>query len=117
MGRLDPEPRMTIKALAGRGMTRSEIARLLGVTEGAVQHRLRRMSAVTRGGLGQTRFSIKAPCRPNLLFASGETTALGFGPAGGAGTVVVPRDVPQTIEFACPEVSMPRDACCVRHDA
>ena len=31
MGRLDPEARMTIKALAARGTTRSGIARLLGV--------------------------------------------------------------------------------------
>src|SRR3954465_2071317 len=45
MGRLDSEARMTIKALAGRGTTRSEIARLLGVTEGAVRHHLRRMAA------------------------------------------------------------------------
>jgi DNA-binding transcriptional ArsR family regulator len=45
MGRLDPEARMAIKALAERGTTRSEIARLLGVTEGAVRHHLRRMAA------------------------------------------------------------------------
>jgi transposase len=50
MGRLDPEARMAIKALAGRGTTRSEIARLLGVTEGAVRHHLRRMAAGAADG-------------------------------------------------------------------
>jgi predicted transcriptional regulator len=50
MGRLDPEARMTIKALAARGTTRSEIARLLGVTEGAVRHHLRRMAAGVADG-------------------------------------------------------------------
>ena len=37
MVRLDPEARMTIKTLAARGATNSHIARLLGVTEGAVR--------------------------------------------------------------------------------
>src|SRR3954464_10598407 len=50
MGRLDPEARMAIKALAGRGTTRSEIARLLGVTEGAVRHHLRRVAAGAADG-------------------------------------------------------------------
>src|SRR5919107_5074274 len=50
MGRLDPEARMTIKALAARGTTRSDIARLLGVTEGAVRHHLRRMAAGVADG-------------------------------------------------------------------
>jgi DNA-binding NarL/FixJ family response regulator len=45
MGRLDPEARMTIKTLAARGATNSHIARLLGVTEGAVRHQLARMQA------------------------------------------------------------------------
>ena len=45
MGRLDPEARMTIKTLAARGATNSHIARLLGVTEGAVRHHLARMQA------------------------------------------------------------------------
>lgn len=35
---------MTIKALSGRGATRSEIARLLGVTEGAVRYHVNRMA-------------------------------------------------------------------------
>jgi predicted transcriptional regulator len=37
MGRLDAEARMAIKTLSARGSTQSEIARLLGVTEGAVR--------------------------------------------------------------------------------
>jgi hypothetical protein len=41
---------MAIKALAGRGTTRSETARLLGVTEGAVRHHLRRMAAGAADG-------------------------------------------------------------------
>ena len=39
MGRLDSEARMAIKALTARGSTPCEIARLLGVTEGAVRYR------------------------------------------------------------------------------
>lgn len=50
MGRLDPEARMTIKALSARGATRSEVARLLGVTEGAVRYHLRRMASGTADG-------------------------------------------------------------------
>src|SRR5919206_4011398 len=45
MGRLDAEARMTIKTLASRGATNSHIARLLGVTEGAVRHHVARMQA------------------------------------------------------------------------
>ena len=45
MGRLDEEARMTIKALSARGSTRSEIARLLGVTEGAVRYHAKRMAS------------------------------------------------------------------------
>ena len=37
MSRLGTEARMTIKTLAARGATNSHIARLLGVTEGAVR--------------------------------------------------------------------------------
>ena len=44
MGRLDAEARMAIKALAARGSTPCEIARLLGVTEGAVRYHARRMA-------------------------------------------------------------------------
>jgi transposase len=44
MGRLDAEARMVIKALSARGSTQSEIARLLGVTEGAVRYHCRRMA-------------------------------------------------------------------------
>ena len=48
MSRLDPEARMTIKTLAARGATNSHIARLLGVTEGAVRHH------VVRAGMRST---------------------------------------------------------------
>ena len=41
---------MTIKALTVRGVTRSEIARLLGVTEGAVRYHANRMAAGTVDG-------------------------------------------------------------------
>jgi transposase len=50
MSRLDGEARMTIKALTVRGVTRSEIARLLGVTEGAVRYHANRMAAGTVDG-------------------------------------------------------------------
>src|SRR5918911_4386786 len=50
MGRLDAEARMTIKTLATRGATNSHIARLLGVTEGAVRHHVARMRAGARDG-------------------------------------------------------------------
>jgi transposase len=45
MGRLDEEARMTIRALSARGATRSETARLLGVTEGAVRYQVKRMAS------------------------------------------------------------------------
>src|SRR5215213_473382 len=60
MGRLDPEARMTIKTLAARGATNSHIARLLGVTEGAVRHHVARLQA---GALdGRSRQEPKAAC-------------------------------------------------------
>ena len=43
MGRIDKEARMTIKVLDERGATGAEIARLLGVSEGAVRYHVRRM--------------------------------------------------------------------------
>src|SRR5215211_1969079 len=45
MSRLDLEARMTIKTLAARGASNSQIARLLGVTEGAIRHYVARMQA------------------------------------------------------------------------
>lgn len=42
MGKLDPEARMTIKHLRSRGLSQSAIARLLGVTEGAVRYHAQR---------------------------------------------------------------------------
>src|SRR3954463_15165514 len=60
MGRLDPEARLPIKTLAARGATNSHIARLLGVTEGAVRHHVARMQA---GALdGRSRQEFKAAC-------------------------------------------------------
>lgn len=45
MGRLNEEARMTIKVLGERGTTGSEIARLLGVSEGAVRYHVKRMGS------------------------------------------------------------------------
>ena len=60
MNRLNPEARMTIKTLAARGATNSHIARLLGVTEGAVRHHVARLQA---GALdGRSRQEPKAAC-------------------------------------------------------
>jgi len=42
MGKLDREARMTIKHLRSRGLSQSAIARLLGVTEGAVRYHAQR---------------------------------------------------------------------------
>ena len=60
MGRLDPEARMTIKALSARGATRSEIARLLGVTEGAVRYHARRMASGAADGRSRQRPTAEA---------------------------------------------------------
>src|SRR4051794_41915651 len=76
MGRLDPEARMTIKALAGRGTTRSEIARLLGVTEGAVRHHLRRMAAGVADGRS---------LQPQRAESQAEAIAHWRAPPGGGG--------------------------------
>lgn len=45
MSKLNQEALMTIKTLADRQLPHCEIARLLGVTEGAVRYRLKRMEA------------------------------------------------------------------------
>ena len=45
MSKLDLEARMTIKTLAAKGVSHCEIARLLGVTEGAVRYQAKRMQA------------------------------------------------------------------------
>ena len=58
MGRLDVEARMTIKTLCLRGMAKSEVARLLGVTEGAVRYQVGRSRA---GAVdGRSRQALKA---------------------------------------------------------
>ena len=54
MARLSREDRMTIKALGARGQSNREVARLLGVTEGAVRyHRRRQAAEATDGRAGQ----------------------------------------------------------------
>ena len=55
MGRLDAEARMAIKLLSARGSTQSEIARLLGVTEGAVRYHARRMAVRAVDGRARQR--------------------------------------------------------------
>jgi hypothetical protein len=50
MSKLDLESRMTIKALLGKGVAACEVARLLGVTEGAVRYHVRRMQAGATDG-------------------------------------------------------------------
>lgn len=42
MSKLDLESRMTIKTMLAKGVTASAVARLLGVTEGAVRYQARR---------------------------------------------------------------------------
>src|SRR3712207_2600048 len=56
MSRLDTEARMTIKTLASRGATNSHIARLLGVTEGAVRHQVARMHSGALDGRSRQQF-------------------------------------------------------------
>src|SRR3712207_6502120 len=60
MGRLDTEARMTIKALSSRGTTTSDIARLLGVTEGAVRYHLERMRSSAVDGRSRQPFRAQA---------------------------------------------------------
>jgi transposase len=60
MSRLDTEARMTIKALAARGASNSHIARLLGVTEGAVRHHRARMQAGALDGRSRQEFKAAA---------------------------------------------------------
>ncbi|WP_262032616.1 helix-turn-helix domain-containing protein, partial [Microvirga sp. Mcv34] len=60
MSRLDQEARMTIKALASRGATNSEIARLLGVTEGAVRYQVKRFDSGQTDGRARQSFKAEA---------------------------------------------------------
>ena len=50
MAKLNHEARMTIKTLARKGASNREVARLLGVTEGAVRYQLRQMRADASDG-------------------------------------------------------------------
>ena len=60
MSRLDQEARMTIKTLAARGATNSHIARLLGVTEGAVRHHVKRFDSGQTDGRARQNFKAEA---------------------------------------------------------
>ncbi|WP_414476491.1 helix-turn-helix domain-containing protein [Microvirga sp. M2] len=53
---------MAIKALASRGATNSEIARLLGVTEGAVRYQVKRFERGQADGRARQGFS-RCPLR------------------------------------------------------
>jgi transposase len=53
--KLDQEARMTIKKLSARGLAKTEIARLLGVTEGSVRYHLRRQAAGSVDGRSKQR--------------------------------------------------------------
>ena len=58
MARLSREDRMTIEALSRRGQSNRELARLLGVTEGAVRyHRRRHAEAAVDGRGGQSQLA------------------------------------------------------------
>ena len=56
MTRLDREARVTIKILASRGTSNAAVARLLGVSEGAVRYHLGRMTAGAVDGRGSKPF-------------------------------------------------------------
>jgi transposase len=50
MTRLEPEARVTIKTLVSRGTSNAAVARLLGVSEGAVRYHVARMAAGAMDG-------------------------------------------------------------------
>ena len=56
MARVDREARVTIKALVSRGSSNAAVARLLGVSEGAVRYHVTRMSAGALDGRGDKAF-------------------------------------------------------------
>jgi transposase len=56
MTRLDREARVTIKVLASRGTSKAAVARLLGVSEGAVRYHLGRMAIGAVDGRGTKPF-------------------------------------------------------------
>ena len=56
MTRVDREARVTIKALVSRGSSNSAVARLLGVSEGAVRYHVTRMSVGAVDGRGGKAF-------------------------------------------------------------
>ncbi len=56
MTRLDREARVTIQVLASRGTSNVAVARLLGVSEGAVRYHLGRMAVGAADGRGAKPF-------------------------------------------------------------
>ena len=55
---------MAIKALSARGSTQSEIARLLGATEGAVRYHARRIAVGAVDGRGHSAPMVRDVPRP-----------------------------------------------------
>jgi transposase len=64
--KLDQEARMTIKKLSSRGLAKTEIARLLAVTEGSVRYHLRRQAAGSIDGRSQQRH-LAEECEERIL--------------------------------------------------
>jgi predicted ArsR family transcriptional regulator len=66
MGRLDTEARITIKVLSSRGTTTSDIARILGVTEGTVRYHLERMHSSAVDGRSRQAFRAEAVAEESI---------------------------------------------------
>jgi DNA-binding CsgD family transcriptional regulator len=75
MSRLDLEARMTIRTLAGR-TTKSEIARLLRVTEGAVRYHVGRMEIGAVDGRSRQTFKAQALAEAIDVWRSQQTGSL-----------------------------------------
>lgn len=76
--KLDQEARMTIKELAGRGVPGRQIARMLGVREGAVRYHLARQAAGATDGRARQESKARpfAAAIDHWLAAQGESAAL-----------------------------------------
>ncbi len=68
MGRLDTEGRTAMAVLLERGHSQAAVARLLGVTEGAVRYHRRRQAAGNVGGRSKQDF--KAASLPGARCSS-----------------------------------------------
>ena len=55
MPKLDQEDRVTLKKLTERGCSNTEVARILGVTEGAVRYHVRRLKQGAKDGRCRSR--------------------------------------------------------------